>query len=196
MTAGGSFGFGGRRAGVRQAEANPGRLTYAAAGTGSASRLVGEPFARRTGARPVHVPYRGDQPALNDPIGGQVDLKFGDIPGTLSSMGNGGLRIPALAGRHRPPLAPDVPTFAERGVSGLEAGTWMGIMAPKGVPGPVVEKLATATAGMLRKPDTLAGLRTLGADPAYASRGEFATRMAGEVAQWLRVVREADSRVG
>jgi tripartite-type tricarboxylate transporter receptor subunit TctC len=180
---------------VREAKAKPGSLTYASAGIGSASHLVGELFVRNTGTSLVHVPYRGNQPALNDLLGGQVDLMFSNLAGTLSFMGDGNLRIIALTGAQRTSLAPEVPTFLEQGVRGLEAGVWMGLLAPKGTETAVVERVSLACNEALSQPEVVARLRNLGADPAYARPPAFAARMAAELAQWQTVVREAQVRV-
>lgn len=168
---------------VREAKAKPGSLTYASAGIGSASHLVGELFVRNTGTSLVHVPYRGNQPALNDLLGGQVDLMFSNLAGTLSFMGDGNLRIIALTGAQRTSLAPEVPTFLEQGVRGLEAGVWMGLLAPKGTETAVVERVSLACNEALSQPEVVARLRNLGADPAYAGPPAFTARMAAELAQ-------------
>jgi tripartite-type tricarboxylate transporter receptor subunit TctC len=180
---------------VARAKARPGTLTYGSAGLGSASHLVGELFTRRTGADIVHVPYRGNQPALTDLVGGQIDLMFSNLAGTLSHMGDGSIRLLAITGARRSSLAPDVPTFGEQGVGGLEAGVWMGVMAPKGAPEPVVGRLAAALGDALQQRETLARLRTIGAEPAYAPPPNFAARVAAELEQWRTVVRDADIKL-
>lgn len=176
---------------IRRAKAAPGRLSYASAGMGSASHLVGELFARETGTSLLHVPYRGNQPALTDLLGGQVDMMFANLAG----LGGSQLRILALTGTRRSPLAPEVPTFAEQGVGGLESGVWMGVHAPRGTPASAVERLASAIGEVMRQPETQARLRSIGADPAYAGPEVFAARMTSEFALWRRVIQQANIRI-
>jgi tripartite-type tricarboxylate transporter receptor subunit TctC len=176
---------------IRRAKAAPGRLSYASAGVGSASHLVGELFTRETGTNILHVPYRGNQPALTDLLGGQVDMMFANLAG----LGGSRLRILALTGTRRSQLAPEVPTFGEQSVGGLENGVWMGLHAPRGTPAAVVARLGAAIGEVMRQTETQARLRSIGADPAYAPPDVFAARMTTEFAMWRRVVQEANIRL-
>ncbi len=137
---------------VRLARADPGALSYASAGIGSVSHLLGEQFRLVTGVDIVHVPYKGVGPALTDVVAGQVEVIYDNLPTSLPLILDGRLRPLAVSGRARVPSLPDVPTFAE---AGLEEMNWMaffGLVAPRGTPESVVQRLNAAVADALAKP--------------------------------------------
>jgi tripartite-type tricarboxylate transporter receptor subunit TctC len=180
---------------ITQAKANPGKLNYGHAGVGTASHLAGELFAKRAGIQIVPVPYRGNQPAVTDLLGGHIPLMFSNLAGTLPYMEGDKLRIVAITGSARSPLAPNIPTFAEGGVSGLENGVWMALMAPKGTPDAVIAKLVTHVDAVIKEPATIERLRKLGTEPAFTPPKEFAARMKAEHALWSQIVKDANIKL-
>lgn len=180
---------------IAQAKASPGKFNYGHAGVGTASHLAGELFARRAGIQIVPVPYRGNQPAVTDLLGGHIPLMFSNLAGTLPYMEGNQLRILATTGATRSPLSPSLPTFAESGVSGLENGVWMALMAPKGLPDAIVAKLVAHLETIIKQPATVERLNKLGTEPAFAPPKEFATRMQAEFTLWRGIVKEANIKL-
>lgn len=129
---------------IDMAKLKKGAVSYASSGNGSAQHLAGALFESAAGVDMIHVPYRGGGPALNDVIGGQVPLFFGNLASTLSHIQSGKLRPLAITGAQRSPLLPNVPTLAEAGVKGAEIHEWNALFAPAGVPAPVVARLSDA----------------------------------------------------
>src|SRR5204863_8196763 len=123
------------------ARSNPGRLNYASNGNGSSAQLAAVLYETMAGVKMVHVPYKGLAPALNDLLGGEVQLMFNSILGVIPLIQAGRLRALAVTSRKRSTLLPEVPTLAESGLAGYEAGSWYGILAPAGTPPPVVARL-------------------------------------------------------
>ena len=129
---------------IDMAKLKKGAVSYASSGNGSAQHLAGALFESAAGVDMIHVPYRGGGPALNDVIGGQVPLFFGNLASTLPHIQSGKLRPLAITGAQRSPLLPNVPTLAEAGVKGAEIHEWNALFAPAGVPAPVVARLSDA----------------------------------------------------
>lgn len=180
---------------IARAKAVPGELNYAHAGNGTGSHLVGELFTRRAGIKIVPVPYRGNQPAMTDLLGGHVPLMFSNLAGTLPFMEGDKLKILATTGKKRSPLTPGLPTFAEAGISGLENGVWMGLLAPKGTPDAAISKLAAHIEAVLKQPATIERLNKLGTEAGYAGPAEFAARMKSEYALWKQIVSDANIKL-
>ena len=137
---------------IAVARANPGKLSYASAGTGSTFHLCAELFKDATKTFILHVPYRGGGPALQDTLGGQVDLSFPILSAAVSHAKAGTLRVLAVTGAARSPILPDVPTLAEAGVKDFQFSQWLALLAPAGTPNEIVVRLNAALNDALRTP--------------------------------------------
>src|SRR5512144_2335881 len=151
---------------VAYAKANPGKLNFASSGNGTSIHLSGELFKVMAGVQMTHVPYKGSAPALQDLIGGQVQLMFDNLPPSLPQIKAGKLRALAVTTATRSPALPDLPTIAESGLPGFEASSWFGIVAPAGTPPAIVAKLNAEVAKWLASPEAQEKLLALGANPA------------------------------
>jgi tripartite-type tricarboxylate transporter receptor subunit TctC len=138
---------------IALARAHPGEFSYASAGNGSVSHLLGEQFKLATGADLVHVPYKGVGPALIDAVGGQVEVIYDNLPTSLPLVLDGRLRALAVSGAARLSALPDVPTFAEAGLQDMNWMAFFGLVAPKGTPEPIVQRLSEALGHALASPD-------------------------------------------
>jgi len=180
---------------VALAKAEPGKLSYASAGNGSVSHLMGEQFKLATGTEIVHVPYRGVGPALNDAVGGQVQVMYDNLPSSLALIQAGKLRALAVSSPKRLEALPDVPTFAELKLDDLDWMAFFGIVAPAGAPAAAIERLNAAVKQVLAMPDVrekLAGQQALliGNTPA-----EFSAQIAHELERFRRAVAAANIKV-
>jgi tripartite-type tricarboxylate transporter receptor subunit TctC len=177
---------------IAYAKANPGKLNYASQGTGTTSHLTAELFQTRTGIKLVHVPYKGTGPALNDLIAGHIDLMFNELASTVELHNAGKARILGLAAAQRSPLAPEIPTLAEAGVTDFESGTWNAITAPPKTPPAIVAKLSETILATLRSDEVVARLRPVGMQPGTLSPAETAAFIAADGKRWAEVVRAAN----
>ena len=165
-------------------------VSYASSGNGSAQHLAGALFESVTKVDMVHVPYKGGGPALNDVIGGQVPLFFGNLASTLQYVQSGRLRALAVTSGKRASALPDVPTLAETGVSGAEIHEWNAVFAPAGTPEPIVEKLAAALQKALDATEVKARIQQLGGDPFKGGGKAAQDFVQGQMNLWARVVKE------
>jgi tripartite-type tricarboxylate transporter receptor subunit TctC len=182
---------------VELAKAKPRMITYAAAGyaaagAGGINHFGGALFARTAGIELVLVPYKGGVPALTDVMSGQVQLMFGTMPLTLQQIRAGRVKALGITSTKRSPLLADVPTIAEAGVPGYEISTWWGVIAPAGVPAPIVRILNTEMSGIITQPEALQRLESEGASPWPMAPAEFGKIIATEIDKWRRVAREAN----
>jgi len=175
---------------IAYAKANPGKVNYASAGTGSQQHVAGELFKIMAGIDMVHVPYRGGGPALADLMGGQVQLFFGTTASTIELIRSGKLRALAVTTATRSEALPDVPTVSEF-VPGYEAVVWYGIVAPKGTPPEVVDTLNKAVNDVLADPKLKARLAELGGEPMPMTPAQFGKLIADETEKWAKVVKFA-----
>ena len=175
---------------IADAKANPGKITMASAGVGSAGHLVGELFKMMAGVDFVHVPYRGAGPALADLLGGQVLISFAGIAGSIEHVRSGKLRALAVTTAARSPALPDVPTVSEF-VPGFEAGDWLSLGAPKKTPAAIVDKLNSEIAAALADPKITARFADLGGTPLALTPAEFGKLLADETEKWAKVIRAA-----
>ena len=175
---------------IAHAKANPGKVTMASFGTGSASHLAGELFKFMAGIDMVHIPYRGGAPMTTDLIGGQVQVGFDVMVTALPQVRSGKLRALGVLGAKRFDLLPDVQTVAET-VAGYEASTWAGIGVPRGTPPEIIERLNREVNAGLAQPDIRARLADVGTVPMVLSAAEFKAYVAAEAAKWDRVVKIA-----
>ncbi len=179
---------------IALAKARPGQLTYASFGNGSSAHLAGELFKSMAKIDAVHVPYKGGAPAMIDLLGGHVSMMFNSLPAVVPQVKAGRLRGLAVASLQRANAAPDIPTFAEAGLPGVEAGSWYGVFAPAGTPSGVIAKLHSEIVNMLKLPDVQQRLILEGADPIGNSPAEFAAQVRGDLAKWGKVARESGIR--
>jgi tripartite-type tricarboxylate transporter receptor subunit TctC len=177
------------------ARAKPGQLAFASSGIGAAAHLSMELLMMTTGIRMNHVPYKGTAPALQDLIGGQVQLMFDTPSSMLPHVRSGKIRALAMASEKRSAAAPDIPTIIELGVPGYVAGTWVGLLAPAGTPADRVARLGREIGEAVRKPDIRERFVQLGIDPVGNTPAEFTRFLTDEVAKWAKVIRAANVRI-
>jgi tripartite-type tricarboxylate transporter receptor subunit TctC len=179
---------------VAYAKANPGKLNYGSAGTGSSSNLTGELFKHLAGVPDiVHIPYKGATPGLTDLVAGQVPIFTPMISGNIVELHNAGkVRILASASEQRMAASPNIPTAAEQGYPDLVSELFIGLFAPTGTPQPIVEQLVKATADVTREKEWQAKLVTAGFEPVVDSTPEKASKyLKAEVARWTPVLRDS-----
>ena len=177
---------------IARARARPEALTFASQGVGTTSHLTGALFQDLTGTKLVHVPYRGEAPAMTDVVGGRVDMIFSNVTGALAQHQAGRVRMLAVADIERAPEAPDVPSAAEAGLPGFLSTAWFAAVAPPGTPAPVVARIADALAQVLRNPEVQRRYRELGAAAVGGTPDETAAFIAAERARWGALVRRAN----
>lgn len=174
---------------VDYARKNPGKLTYASYGAGSAAHLIGELLKARAGIDLLHVPYKGGAPALTDLMGGQVDSYFSNAASGMSYVKSGKLRALAVTSARRMAAMPDVPTLAESGFKDFEVLEWNGFFVPKGTPDEVVVRLAREVQAALKDPATRQKLQGLGLDPVGGTPEEFGKFVQAEMTRWAGLVK-------
>jgi tripartite-type tricarboxylate transporter receptor subunit TctC len=181
---------------VAYGKANPGKLTIASAGTGSLPHLAAELFKHETGVDALHVPYRGASPAVNDLVGGQVDLMFGDGPIVLPQI-LGHLLIPVVvAADRRIVILPNVQTSKEAGFPTLQAENWYGLLAPKGTPRPIVDTLDHAIAAALTDPKVEASFAMVAVYVVKDGTPEtFKEFLAAQIDQWGGLAKKVDAKI-
>lgn len=176
---------------LQAAKKEPGKLSAASAGAGSPHHLALELFKQRTNANVLHVPYKGAAPAVQDLLGGQVDLMFIDLASGLPNVKAGKLRVLAAATPERVAALPDVPTMAEQGVPNFTAYAWQGLVGPAGLPEPVVKKLAADLEATLKSPAVSQKILDMGVIPMPLSSQEFKAYAEQERAAWADVIKKA-----
>jgi tripartite-type tricarboxylate transporter receptor subunit TctC len=179
---------------LAMARANPGKLNYSSAGSGTTQHLSAELLKLRTGISITHIPYKGTAPSLTALIAGEVDLSFANIPPILQHVKSGRLRPLASTGAKRAELMPEVPTMKEAGVNGVEVTVWFGVLAPAATPREVVAILASAVARAAQDPDTRKRLTEQGAEPVGSTSEQFSRLLREEVARWAEVVKVSGAR--
>jgi tripartite-type tricarboxylate transporter receptor subunit TctC len=176
---------------VAYAKANPGKVSYATGGVGSAQHIAMSMFEAATGARMQHVPYKGASPAAVGVAGGEVQVMFNAIGTVMPLLKAGKLRAIAVAGAERTPVMGDIPTVAEQGVPGYDYASWIGIVAPAGTPDDVVNRISGELIKVLRHPDTIRRLAENGIDPSVMTPVQMRDYMAADYARMAKVVVEA-----
>ena len=180
---------------IAYAKANPGKLNFASSGNGTSIHLSGELFKVMAGVQMTHVPYKGSAPALQDLLGGQVQLMFDNLPPSLPQIKAGKLRALAVTSLTRAPAIPDVPTVAEAGLPGFEASSWFGILAPAGTPPAIVARINAEIAKWLATPEAKEKLAKQGANAAGGTPDDFAKHIATETAKWAKVVKDSGAKI-
>ncbi len=175
-----------------QAKSKPGKINYASSGTGTPYHMAGELFKSMAGVYLVHIPYRGSSGARTDVIGGQVDVMFDAVTTMVEQIKAGKVKAIATTGKVRSDVLPDVPTMAEAGLAGYEATIWLGLMAPKGTPKDVVDKLNAAVSKIASQADVKQLWNKQGAVPLVMTPAVFEKYMQDDIAKWSRVIKTAN----
>jgi tripartite-type tricarboxylate transporter receptor subunit TctC len=176
---------------IDYAKANPEKVTFASQGNGSTSHLTAILFEKLTGTKMVHVPYRGTTPALQDIMGGTVDVFFDNLGSSLSLHFGGELRILGVCSSERSASLPDVPTVRESGIPDFTSVTWFALMAPKGTPGAIIQKLNTTVTDILKDDDVKAKFEKLGVQVEIMDVNATAKFIAAERVRWGEIIRSA-----
>ena len=179
---------------VAQAKAQPGKITYASSGSGTSIHMSGELFKYMTGVDLLHIPYKGSAPAVTDLIGGQVNVMFDNIPSSLPHIKSGKLHALATTGAKRDPALPDLPTIAEAGVPGYEAGVWFGISVPAGTPKDIIAKLNAESVKATRSPEFVKRMSDLGYLIIPGTADQMADMLKAEVVRWTPVVKASGAK--
>jgi len=175
---------------VKFAKANPEKLTYASSGIGSPIHMTTELMQIATGTKMTHVPYKGMGAAYTDLLAGRISFSFATIISSQPHIKAGRLRALAVSTAKRAPAMPDIPTMAEAGVPGVVVVNWYGLIAPKAVPRPIIERIAAETAKAVRAPAMEKHLITDGSEPVGSSPAEFTAHIRAESEQWRRVIKQ------
>lgn len=175
---------------IALAKAKPGQLAYASAGNGTAGHLSGELFKMLAKVDLLHIPYKGNVPALTDVVGGQTSMLFATMPTAMPLARAGKLHALAVTGKQRNNAAPEIPAIAET-LPGFEVMNWVGIFAPAGTPGEIVTKLNVEIMRVVKLPEVQSRLVTEGAASRPNTPSEFAAFQKAEIAKWAKVIKEA-----
>ena len=176
---------------VQNARANPGKLSYGSAGSGTSLHLAGEMFRGAAKVDLLHVPYKGAAPATADLLGGQITMMFNTVPVALPQIRSGKLTALGVTSPKRHFALTDVPTFAELGYPSVASATWVGLFAPAGTAREVIDKLAQGMDRALREKSVIDLLKTQGAEPDFMASAAFSQYVDSEMARWGDVVRSA-----
>src|SRR6185436_4067317 len=180
---------------IAYAKANPGKLNVASSGIGTPNHLGAEMLKYYARIDIVHVAYKGGGPAMNDLLGGQVQLQFSSIPTVLTHVNNGRIKMLGIGSAKRYPALPEIPTIAEAGVPGYEYTTWYGIFGPKGLPASTVTLLSAAVTKAVLSPEVSQRLMPQGAEPSPSTPAELTAYMKAESARWAKVIKAANIKL-
>lgn len=180
---------------VAHAKANPGKLSYGSAGTGGANHLAGEMFKHVAGIDILHVPYKGNGPAIIDLIGGQIALMLGSISSLYPHAAAKKLRLLAVASGKRSAAVPEIPTFAESGMPGYQVSGWNCIVAPRGTPQQIIKRLNAEIVAGFNQPDVLERLRKQSIDPATGTPEQLAAHIKSEFARYSKLIKAVGLKV-
>ena len=180
---------------VAYAKARPGQVNYASSGNGSGQHLFMAQFASMAGLQLTHVPYRGSGQATTDLLGGTVPMAMPGTAGMVAHIKAGKLRALAVSGATRSPQLPDVPTLAESGVPGYAANVWLGLMAPKGTPAAIIDRLQREIKAALTAPEVKAYFKDAGIEMAGSTAAEMDTFFREERDRWARVIKETGTKI-
>jgi tripartite-type tricarboxylate transporter receptor subunit TctC len=180
---------------VEYARSRPGRLNYGSAGAGGINHLVLESLKARTGVFITHIPYRGIAPATLDLVAGQLDVITGTIPALAPFIRDGRIKALAVTTSKRTPVLPDVPSMAEMGLAGFDVSNYFGLVAPRGTPPAIVERINEALPRLLALPDVQARFKTDALEPASLGPSTLATFLAQDFGDWQKVVASQGIRV-
>jgi len=176
-------------------KAKPGSLSYASAGNGTSQHLSAELYKFMAGVDMVHIPYKGSGPAIQDVMGGQVPMMFDTSVVAGPHIESGRLRALAVTSAKRSAAFPNVPTVAEQGVPGYDVVSWQAVFAPAGTPQPIIDRLYTEIAKILKEPDVQDRFAKLGLDPSGMPPAELAAFQKAEIEKWAKVIKAANIRI-
>ncbi|MGE5093919.1 MAG: Bug family tripartite tricarboxylate transporter substrate binding protein [Betaproteobacteria bacterium] len=179
---------------IAYAKANPGKLNFGSGSTGSAGHLAGELFDTMAGVKMVHVPYKGAGPAMQDLIGGQIQLMFDNLASSLGQIKAGRVKPLAVTTAKRSALAPDLPTISESGLPGFDISTWFGIFVPAKTPQPVVDRLYAEFTRALALPEVREAMLKLGAEPVGNKPEEFAAYIRSEADKYAKLIKASGAK--
>jgi len=174
---------------VAHAKANPGKLSYGSAGTGGANHLAGEMFRHVAGIDILHVPYKGNGPAIVDLIGGQIALMLGSISSLYPQAASKKLRLLAVASAKRSAAAPEIPTFTESGMAGYQVSGWNCLVVPRGTPQHVIKRLNAEIVAGFNQPDVVERLRKQSIEPVAGTPEHLAAHMKSELARYQKLIK-------
>ena len=180
---------------IAYAKANPGKLNFSTSGNGAGSHLAGEMFNSATGAKMVHVPYKGAGPALNAVVAGEVQVAFIPIVAALPLVKDGRLKALAVTTAARSMAAKDLPTLAEAGLAGYDINTWFGMFVPANTPAPIVDLLYKETTRALKQPEIRERFIKEGADPIGSTPAEFSALVKAEFVKFAKVVKDSGAKL-
>ncbi len=180
---------------IAYAKANPGKLNYGSAGNGGISHLAAEMLKSETGIFMVHIPFKGSAPAFTDLIAGHVQFMAESVPQAANYANQGKVKALAVTSSKRNPALPNTPTVLETGVANLEVVGFYGILAPKGTPPDVTNKLSQAFKETLESPEIQKKMIDQGADPAYLNADQFTKFLAAEMPRWAKAVKQAGAKL-
>ncbi len=176
---------------VKQAKAEPGKLSFGSNGNGTAQHLIGTQFENLTGTEIMHIPYKGSGPLVTDLIGGQITMSFDTITPVLPHIKSGKLRPLAVTTAKRAAALPDVPTLDEAGVKGIDTGTWFGVLAPAATPKDIVARLNAEMVKAIHSPDFKQRMAEIGAEPIGNSSEQMAAQIRAETDKFAKLVKDA-----
>jgi tripartite-type tricarboxylate transporter receptor subunit TctC len=180
---------------IAYAKANPGKLSFASGGNGTATHLAGELFKSSAGIDMVHVPYKGNGPAMTDLVGGRVSAMFDQVASGLPQVKGGKLVALGVTTAKRSPAAPEIPAIAESGLAGYDVTTWHGLVAPAGTPPEIVNRLQAEVVKALASADVREKFAANGIDPVSSTPQAFGEFMKGEITKWSATVKASGATV-
>ena len=175
---------------IALAKAKPGTLNYGSSGPGSNYHMAGELLKNITGIDIVHVPYKGSSGMRTDILSGQIQLLFNSVPTMAALIKSDMVRPIGTSGKTRSPILPNVPTLDEAGAPGFQATLWVGFMAPKNTPQPIVDLLSRTIISILQQPDIKKSWEDQGATPLVMTQPQFAAFMQAEIVKWAKVIKD------
>jgi tripartite-type tricarboxylate transporter receptor subunit TctC len=180
---------------IAAAKARPGHINFASSGQGSVIHLATELFGTMAGVKMNHIPYKGTGPALSDTIGGQTDVFFSSTATAMPQVQAGKLRALAVTTAKRIPALPDVPTVAESGLPGYDVTLWHGLLGPKGLPRPIVDRINGEVTKALKLKETAEQLKSDGVEPAGGTPEQFLAQIKTEIDLWRKVASDARVKI-
>jgi tripartite-type tricarboxylate transporter receptor subunit TctC len=179
---------------IALAKAKPGAINFGSGGLGTTPHMAGELFSIQAGIKMVHVAYRGEAPAINDLLGGQLDLIFANLSAVIGNVKAGSLRALAVTSAQRAATAPEIPTIAEVALPGFDAATWFALVAPAGTPRDIVLQLNTEVTRLVGQPEIQQRFADLGMTIGAGTPDALDGYIKSEIAKWSKVIKDADIR--